>query len=147
MQDTDNYSQAYALAEAQQLLTQYAAATVVGQGGWAVNTYMDGGPECVVDGYDTKDEALLAAAAVLYGRDYSPGRWRLVAVAFAPYGELYADEDHTDPLWDTAWPSIDVAYAGDWTLQYQVLECAQRVAAAIAVLAYGLEAVQPKAVA
>lgn len=136
-----------ALHEAQVLLTAQAAGTHVGQGGWGVRTYSGATPEWLVDGYDDKDEALLAAAAVVHGRDDSDGRWRSVAVAFAPYGELYADEDHTDPLWEMAWPSVDVSYAGDWTVQYQVAECAQRVAAAIAVLAYGLEAVQPKAVA
>lgn len=104
------------------------------------------GVEYLVDGYDTPLEAWRAAARTyLVWQGNREAQLALVRSCFGDaWGDLYVDEDHIAPLWDSAEPSVDTAYAGDVTLEYINLECARRVAAAIAVLAYGTAALEAK---
>lgn len=73
--------------------------------------------------------------------DYTTPTGRLAAVttSFEPkWGPLYVDEMHTEPLWDMTYPSAECMAETDDAAN---AECADRVAAAIALMAYGREAV------
>jgi hypothetical protein len=85
-----------------------------------------------------------AAAVTLVGTNDATtpaGRWAMVRQEFeGRYSEpLYADETCTEPLWDMCYPSTDMEHDDDAAA---AAACAHRVAAAIAVMAYGLEAVR-----
>lgn len=115
----------------------------LGQAGYSVGRDTD---NALVDAYDSPAEAWIAAAAVYRKCFTSDGRWQAVCDAFGePFGDLYVDHEHTDWLWSATWPSVETAYAGDVTTEYLVVECARRVAAAIAVMAYGVRALEVKA--
>jgi hypothetical protein len=98
---------------------------------------------------DTRTERYSASGLVtVYVLDTSTpqGRWEAVAAIFeAHYGPLYADEEHTDPLWHMAEPSVDITLDGEEGDPVRAAnlagETAARVAHAIALLAYGAGAV------
>lgn len=109
--------------------------------GWAVLS----GDQVLAAGHATDADAWIAAAAAVGAMHAEPGfRTDAVRACFQDaYGDLHLDDENLEPLWEMAAPSVDLV-ADDLPLDMQVREIATRVAAAVAVLAYGVEALQER---
>jgi hypothetical protein len=91
----------------------------------------------------TKEDDMNGTANLDYGTP--TGRWNAVATIFeAAWGPLYADEDHTEALWGMTEPSAELV-SEDGDMAAVCAETAKRVAAAIALMAYGVDAVEARA--